>query len=119
MNWLWFTLIGILAGIYGGFFGLGAGSILVPIMVYALNLTQHEAQGTVLAMMCLPVGLLAALRYYHSGNVKVSIALFLALGFLAGGFIGAHFAQRVPDILLRRVFGVVLFLLSIKMMMGR
>ena len=119
MNWLWFTLIGVLAGIYGGFFGLGSGTILVPTLVYMFHLTQHEAQGTVLAIMVLPVGLLAALRYYYSGNVKVSIALFLALGFLAGGFIGAHFAQRVPDILLRRIFGVVLFLLSIKMMTGR
>ena len=119
MNWLWFILIGVLGGVYGGFFGVGSGTILVPILVYLFGLTQHEAQGTILAMMVPPVCLLAALRYYYSGNVKVSIALFLALGFLAGGFIGAHLAQRVPDILLRRIFGAVLFLLSVKMMIGR
>jgi len=119
MNNTWFILLGLLGGVYGGLFGLGAGSLLVPVLIYFFHFTQHQAQGTVLTMYVVPIGLLAALRYYYSGHVKLSVAAFLAIGFLLGGFVGAHLAQRIPDMLLRRSFGFVIFLVSLKMMMGK
>jgi uncharacterized membrane protein YfcA len=70
-------------------------------------------------MMIAPVGLLAALRYYQNGNVNLSIAIFLALGFFVGGFIGAHFVQYVPGPALKKLFGVLLLFISMQMIFGK
>ncbi len=119
MQILIYFSIGIFAGIVGGFFGLGGGIVLVPVFVYFLGLTQHQAQGTALAAMVLPVTLLAALRYHYAGNVNLQIAALACLGFVGGGLLGAHMVQGVPPVLLKRLFGCVMFFVSIKMMLGR
>lgn len=119
MNQLLYIILGIVAGIFGGMFGIGGGTILIPALVYLFGLTQHQAQGTTLAIMVPPIGLLAALRYYIEGNVKLGMALFICLGFFLGGLIGAHFIQRVPDLTLKRLFGVYLALIAIRMIMGK
>ena len=62
-----------------------------------------------------PIGLLAALRYYYSGNVKLGMAAFICMGFFVGGLIGAHFVQDIPDPLLKKIFGVFLLLVSLRM----
>jgi uncharacterized membrane protein YfcA len=114
-----FILIGVLTGIYSGFLGLGGGLIVVPILVYIYGLSQQQAQGTSLAMMVPPITLLAVMRYYQGGNVKVDIAIFLALGFLLGSLIGANFANSLQESIVKKVFGVVLFAVSIKMIFSR
>lgn len=119
MNQIFYVALGLVAGIFGGMFGIGGGTILIPAMVYLLGLTQHQAQGTTLAIMVPPIGLLAALRYYYSGNVKLGMAGLICLGFFAGGLIGAHFVQNLSDPLLKRMFGVFLLLVSINMILGR
>lgn len=118
MNLL-YILAGICAGLFSGLLGLGGGLIVIPILVYIFGLTQHQAQGTSLAMMIPPITLLAAIRYYHNGNVKVGMAAFLACGFVAGAILSAGAAQQVPEATLRRVFGLVLFLVSIRMIFSR
>jgi uncharacterized membrane protein YfcA len=110
-----YIILGIVAGIFAGIFGIGGGTILIPVLVFLFGLTQHQAQGTTLAIMVPPIGLLAALRYYYSGNVKLDIAGFVCLGFFVGGLIGAHFIQDVPDPLLKRLFGVFLLVISLRM----
>ncbi len=119
MNAVLYVILGIIAGICGGMFGIGGGTILIPALVYILGLTQHQAQGTTLAIMVPPIGLLAALRYYYSGNVKVGIAGFVCIGFLVGGLIGANFVQNVPDLLLKRLFGIFLLIVSLRMILGK
>jgi len=103
-----YLMVGLIGGFIGGVFGLGGGAIMVPALIFLFGLTQHQAQGTSLAIMLPPVGLLAVLRYYYSGNVKVNIALLAAIGFLFGAFLGAHFVQEVPDANLKRAFGIFL-----------
>lgn len=119
MNYALYIILGIVAGVFGGFFGIGGGTILIPAMVYLFGLTQHQAQGTTLALMVPPIGLLAAMRYYYSGNVKIAMAVFICLGFFVGGWIGAHFVQSVPDTVLKKVFGIYLFFIAIKMIVGK
>ncbi len=119
MDWSLYFILGIITGIFGGMFGIGGGTILIPLLVYLFGLTQHQAQGTTLAVMVLPIGLLAALRYYWSGNVKLNIAGFICLGFFIGGLIGAHLVQNLPSSLLKRLFGIFLLLISIRMILGR
>ena len=119
MHIIIYIFIGILAGFVGGSFGLGGGIVLVPVLVYALGLTQHQAQGTALAIMVPPITLLAALRYYYAGNVKLSLAVFACVGFLVGGLLGAHFVQAVPDPMLKRFFGFVLLFVAVRMIIGK
>ena len=109
--------LGLLAGIFGGMFGLGGGIILIPALVYIFGLTQQQAQGTNLFIMLPPIGLLAALRYYYSGNVKPGMVGFICLGFFVGGLIGAHLVQNLSDPILKRMFGLLLFFISIKMIL--
>lgn len=119
MDWSLYLILGLVAGVFGGMFGIGGGTILIPALIYLFGLTQHQAQGTTLAVMVLPIGLLAALRYYWSGNVKLNIAGFICIGFFIGGLIGAHLVQNLPSLLLKRLFGIFLLLISIRMILGR
>lgn len=114
-----YVLTGLAAGAASGFFGIGGGIILVPIMVLIFGLTQHQAQGTTLALMVPPIGLLAALKYYYAGNVNLKMAIFICLGFAAGGYIGAVFANNIPAAALKRFFGYLLFFISLKFMFGK
>ena len=112
-------LIGITAGISSGFFGIGGAVILIPALIYVFKFSQHLAQGTALAALLLPVGILAVIKYYKSGNVNVKAALFIALGFIVGGFIGASFVQAVPSPILKKIFAVMLLGISIYMFFGK
>jgi len=115
MSQLLYIILGLVAGIFGGMFGIGGGIILIPALVYLFGLTQHQAQGTTLAIMVPPIGLLAALRYYYSGNVKLGMAGFICLGFFIGGLIGANFVQNLSDPTLKKAFGVFLLFISLNM----
>jgi uncharacterized protein len=108
-------LLGLTAGVFGGMFGVGGGVILIPALVYFFGLTQHQAQGTTLAIMVPPIGLLAAWRYYQSGNVKLGMAVLICAGFLVGGYLGASLVQKVPELLMKRMFGGLLMLIALKM----
>jgi uncharacterized membrane protein YfcA len=110
-----YILLGLAAGTFSGFMGLGGGILLAPALVYIFGLTQHQAQGTSLAVMIPPITLLAALKYYHSGNVRLDIAVFIAFGFIAGGLVGATLAHGIPDAVLKKIFGLILLLVGVKM----
>src|SRR5574343_276358 len=103
MSQFLYVILGLVAGILGGMFGIGGGTILIPALVYLFGLTQHQAQGTSLAILVPPIGLLAALRYYQAGNVKLSMAGFICLGFFVGGWLGAHLIQGVGDTSLKKL----------------
>jgi uncharacterized membrane protein YfcA len=115
MNIFFYILLGLVAGILSGLIGIGGGIIIVPALVLLFGLSQHTAQGTTLALMVPPIGLLAALAYYKQGFVDLKIAAFVCLGFFIGGFLGAKFAIGISDQLLRKIFGGVLLLTSLKM----
>ena len=110
-----YILLGLFVGIFSGFFGLGGGVIMIPALVYFYGFTQHQAQGTSLAVMIPPITLLAALRYYYSGNVKTIPAILIACGFVFGGLFGAHIMQDAPDAIFKKAFGLVMLSVSIKM----
>lgn len=119
MNQFLYIGLGLVAGIFAGMFGIGGGTILIPALVFLFGLTQHQAQGTTLAIMIPPIGLLAALRYYYSGNVKLGMAGFICIGFFIGGLIGANLVQNLSDPLLKRLFGVFLLFVSLRMILTK
>lgn len=116
---MWFVATGFLTGIIGGLFGVGGGEIFVPLLVYVFGFSQHQAQGTSLAVLLPPIGLLAALRYYRSGYVDFSVALLIAIGFFFGASVGALGATRIHGDVLRRIFGVFLMIVAFHMIFGR
>ena len=113
-------LIGLVAGGLSGLVGVGGGIIIVPALVLLMGFSQKHAQGTTLAMLAMPVGLLAAATYFKAGFVHVKASLLMALGFVVGGLIGAHFAIKLPEHTMARVFGGVLLLFAAKLLiLGR
>ena len=114
-----FAIAGFLTGIIGGLFGVGGGEIFIPLLIYLFGFSQHQAQGTSLAVLLPPIGLLAALRYYRAGHVDFAVAGLLALGFFFGASIGAIVATKIEGHILRKIFGAFLFLVSLHMMFGR
>lgn len=113
------VFIGLLAGIFSGMLGIGGSTVMIPLMVLLLGFTQHQAQGTSLAVLAVPVTLLAAYTYYEQGYVNWRFALVIALAFALGGFIGGKIAVNLQPALLKRIFGGVLLLISLKMIVQK
>lgn len=115
MNNVFHLLLGLIAGILSGLIGIGGGIIILPALVLLFGLSQHQAQGTTLALLVPPIGILAAWTYYKQGLVDLKIASFVALGFFFGGLLGAKIATGLPNVVLEKVFGVALLLIALKM----
>ena len=109
------VLIGIAAGILSGMFGIGGGIVIVPALVFFLGMTQHEAQGTSIGLMLLPIGILAAWNYHKTGNLDIKAGLIIALTFVLGGYIGSKISLSIDEVQLKRIFGVLMFVVSIKL----
>ena len=108
-------LIGILAGISAGMFGIGGGLIIVPALVLLYGMSQHAAVGTSLGALLLPVGALSAWVYWKNGNLNIGYSLLIAAGLFLGAYFGARLVQPVSDLTLRRLFAGFLVLVSIRM----
>ncbi len=102
-----------------GIFGVGGAIIVIPALVFILGLSQHEAQGTSLAFMLPPVGILATWNYWKSGYVNWKIALVLSLTFVVGAYLGSHLSINISDRTLRRLFGGLLILVALKMIFSK
>jgi hypothetical protein len=113
------VIIGLVAGVFGGMFGIGGGLIVIPALVFFMGLTQHQAEGTNLAFMLAPVGLLAVFNYYKSGYVNIKFALIIAIAFVIGAYFGSIWSLQIPAPVLKRVFGVFIVLVGIKMIFGK
>ncbi len=114
-----FLIIGLLAGIAGGFFGIGGAIITIPLLVFAAHFPQHLAQGTSLGALTLPIVFLAAWRYHQEGNVNLLASGVIALGFFFGGWIGANFAHQLDGATLRRIFGIMTIGIGLKLVLGK
>ena len=117
MNSFLFILLGAVAGLFSGFMGIGGGLIMVPALVLIFGFNQHLAQGTSLAVMIPPIGLLAAYRYWTAGHVDLTAAIWICLGFILGGWGGAQVAHILPASILKKAFGVVLLIVSVRMIL--
>ena len=112
---VYLVLIGVTAGVLSGFIGIGGGIIIVPGLIYLVGLTQLQAQGTSLALMLPPIGILAFMHYYKEGNVDLRVAGVVAATFVVGGYFGAKLAHKVDENLVKIIFGVIMMLIAIKL----
>lgn len=109
------ALLGAVVGIISGFLGIGGAVIIIPALVYFFGFNQLTAQGTSLAMLLPPIGLLAAWRYWHAGHVNIKAAVILAVSFFIFSLLGAQFAVQIPQLLMKRLFAVSLMAIGILM----
>lgn len=114
-----YLILGLIVGTVSGLIGIGGGVLLTPALVYLFGFTQLSAQGTTLALLVPPVSLLAAWTYYEHGDVNLKVALLIFLGFFVGGFLGAKFAVGIPDVWLKRTFGLAMLGIGLKMMFAK
>lgn len=96
--------VGLVAGITGGLFGIGGGIVVVPFMLLALGFSQHLAQGTSLLALTMPVAAFGAFNYYKKGNVHPKKSVAIALGLVAGGFLGSLFARELTPVAMQQAF---------------
>ena len=115
-----FTLvsIGLFAGLLSGFVGVGGGIIIVPALVFLLGLTQHQAQGTSLFVLMLPVVSFAVLNYWKSGNVKWEYGLVIAMTFIVGAFFGSKLSLKISPGLVQLLFGILMAYISFRMILS-
>ena len=107
--------LGLAVGAVSGVLGIGGGLLMIPGLVYLCGFAQQKAQGTTLAALVPPVGLLAALQYYRQGFVDIWAAVWLAAGFAVGAFISAGFIEYINAALLRQAFGMFLLYVGMRM----
>ena len=114
-------LIGLAAGMLSGLVGVGGGIIMVPALVFFMHYTQHQAQGTSLAVLTLPVVIIASVYYYYQCQklgtpIDLKVVGLLGAGFLVGGFFGSKIALAINQDLLKKIFAVILFYTAFKML---
>jgi hypothetical protein len=113
------VVMGVITGFMAGMLGIGGGIIVIPALIMILGFTQQGAQGTSLAMMLPPVGIFAVINYYKAGNVDWRVAVILALFFIIGSVFGSKLAVKIPQDVLKKIFGVFLLLVAAKMLFGK
>jgi uncharacterized membrane protein YfcA len=114
MSWL-YLLLGLFVGALSGVVGTGGGVLIVPALVFLFHMDQRRAQGTSLGALLAPIGVLAFWEYYKAGNVDVSAALLIALGFAVGGYFGGHWAQHLSELVLRRTLGALMLVIGARL----
>ncbi|KOP24509.1 permease [Hapalosiphon sp. MRB220] len=114
-------IIGLVAGVAGGMFGIGGGAIMVPAMVLIMSMDQKFATGTSIAAQILPIGILAAIVYYRNGNLNIKYAVIIAVGLIIGNFFGALFANQpfISSELMKKLYGVFLLLIGLRYLLFR
>ena len=112
-------VLGAVAGVASGLLGIGGGTIVVPGLVYLFAMSQHKAQGTILAAFLPPVALLAVMKYAQTSNVDWKAAMLIAAGIFAGSYFGATLSLALPELTLKRIFGVFLIFLAVKLISGK
>jgi uncharacterized membrane protein YfcA len=110
--------IGLFAGLLSGFVGVGGVIIIVPALVFLLGLTQHQAQGTSLFVLMLPVVSFAVLNYWKSGNVKWEYGLVIAMTFIVGAYFGSKLSLKISPGLVQLLFGILMAYISFRMILS-
>ena len=118
-DFITYILIGAVAGILSGLFGIGGGVIIVPLLIYLAGFSQLKAQGTSLIALLPPVGILAFLEYYNRGNTDLYAGIIICIAMIISAKYGAQYANTLPVDLLRKTFGIFVIIVGLKTYMGK
>ena len=112
-------VIGLITGAMSGLLGIGGAIIMIPALVYLLGFNQQLAQGTSLAVMLPPIGIIAAYNYYKAGEMNLKYALIVAGFFIIGSYFGSKLAIQIPQQVLRKIFAILLLVVAAKMLLSK
>ena len=112
-------LIGLAAGVFSGVLGIGGGIIIIPMLVYFLGFSQHQAQGTSLGLLLPPVGILAVLNYYKAGYVDIRASLIMVVTFIIGSYLSSFLAIQLSETIIKKIFAIFLLAYSMKLFFGK
>ncbi len=114
------VLIGLLAGMFSGFMGVGGGVVMIPLMILLLGYDQHQAQGMSLAVLAVPVTFIAAYNYHSAGHqLDWKYALVIAVFFVVGGYFGSKLAVILNQNVLKKIFALVLVVAAVKLFFSK
>lgn len=113
-NKLKLAIIGFITGVLNGLFGAGGGTIIVPFMVFFLGIEDHKAHATAISVI-LPLSLLSSFVYIKNNIVNIPLTVNITVGSIVGGYLGAKLLNKVPINILRKIFGIIMLLASIRM----
>ena len=111
--------VGVVTGVMAGMLGIGGAIVMVPALVFIMGFSQQMAQGTSLAVMLPPIGIIAAYNYWKAGQVNLKFAFILAVAFLVGSYFGSKLALNLPQPVLKKIFGILLLLVAAKMLLSK
>ena len=106
-------MVGILAGVLSGLFGIGGGIVMVPTLIAFFGMGMLNANATSLAAMLLPVGLLGVINYYKAGYINIKDSLWIAGGLLIGSYFGAELAISVNVSILSKLYAGFLLYIAV------
>ena len=109
-------IVGLAAGVLSGMVGVGGGIIVVPALVIFLGFSQHQAQGTSLGLLLLPVGILAVMNYYNKGYIDIKVVAIMSIAFILGGWLGSKLSLSLPQDTVKKIFAIVLFYTAFRML---
>ena len=109
-------IVGLAAGLLSGMVGIGGGIIVVPALVFLLGFSQHQAQGTSLGLLLLPVGILAVMNYYNKGYIDIKVVAIMSIAFVLGGWLGSKLSLSLAQDTVKKIFAIVLFYTAFRMM---
>lgn len=112
-NLLFFPLVGILAGIMSGLFGIGGGLVIVPVLIAFLHMDTKRAVGTSLGALLLPVTFPGVLIYYDAGHLNIGYAASVAAGLVIGALFGAKITISLPSVTVKRIYSIFLLIMGI------
>jgi uncharacterized membrane protein YfcA len=112
-------LIGLAGGMASGLLGIGGGLLVIPGLVLLLNYSQKAAQGTSLALLLPPIGLLAVLNYNNAGYVNLKAAAIMIVTFLIGSYFSSKIAVGLHEDVIKKVFAVFLLFYAVKLFFGK
>lgn len=101
-------VLGLVAGVLSGLFGIGGGVVIVPVLTALYGFSLQSAVGTSLGALLMPVAILACIEYYRAGLLKVNTAAPVAIGLLGGAWFGAQIAFLLPGGTLKILYGIFL-----------
>lgn len=106
-------IVGVLAGIMSGLFGIGGGIVMVPTLIAIFGMNMLDANATSLAAMLLPVGIFGVINYYKAGYINLKDSLWIALGLFGGSFFGAELAVSLDVNLLAKLYAAYLLWIAV------
>ena len=109
--------IGFITGIINGLFGSGGGTIIVPALVFLIGMEDFKAHATAISII-LPLSIISTLIYFKSNIIKFDIGFIVVIGGIIGSFIGAKFLKKIPNLVLRKIFGTIIIITALRMILG-